>query len=210
MVFLKEMIMRQGYILSILLAATIMSCSAPEDKKIKLQDSLFSKETTDSVLKEQLIVPGKSVGKLFLGQDMQEIGTILGKPEDGDAAMGKAWGIWKDIAIFSSYKDTSMTSKDVKQIVVSGTGYRTSQGITTGSSLEAIKLVYPKLKQAAVYTKGKDTLWIYDAVEDGIAFDLKRSGKDLQSSAITVHRPKEPVNSTYLTIHPGWVQAKNQ
>ncbi|RZK58182.1 MAG: hypothetical protein EOO91_08780 [Pedobacter sp.] len=48
----------------------------------------------DSADAKFLIVPGKSIGKFYLGQNVIELDSILGKPDLSDAAMGKAWSIW--------------------------------------------------------------------------------------------------------------------
>ncbi|KQR71115.1 hypothetical protein [Pedobacter sp. Leaf176] len=73
---------------------------------------------------------------------MNKVSAKLGRPDDGDAAMGKAWGIWysKDLtsgqrnefAIYASYKDTSMRVRDVKQIRITSPEYKTQDGFTTG------------------------------------------------------------------------------
>jgi hypothetical protein len=209
--------MRQFNILSVLLLALALGCNEPkkntqeEDKEARLPAGAFPEYSGDL-----MIVPGKSIDKVFLGQDMSEVFKILGNPSDGDAAMGKSWGIWYlrdstdtkkgELSVYSSYKDSTMSSKDVKQIVVSATNYRTDKGLRIGVSLDEIKAVFPNVRKAAVYLNAvkKDSLIVYDAEEEGIAFDVRNKGDHFFTTAITVHPKKVSVNSTYLTIHPGW------
>lgn len=209
--------MRQFNILSVLLLALVMGCNEPkkktaeEDKEARLPAGAFPEYSGDL-----MIVPGKSIDKVFLGQDMSEVFKLLGNPSDGDAAMGKSWGIWYlrdstdtrkgELSVYSSYKDSTMSSKDVKQIVVSATNYRTDKGLRIGVSLDEIKAVFPNVKKAAVYLNAvkKDSLIVYDVEEEGIAFDVRNKGDHFFTTAITVHPKKVSVNSTYLTIHPGW------
>jgi len=209
--------MRQFNILSVLLLALAIGCNEPkkntqeEDKEARLPAGAFPEYSGDL-----MIVPGKSIDKVFLGQDMVDVFKLLGNPSDGDAAMGKSWGIWYlrdstdtkrgELSVYSSYKDSTMSSKDVKQIVVSATNYRTDKGLRIGVSLDEIKAVFPNVKKAAVYLNAvkKDSLIVYDAEEEGIAFDVRNKGDHFFTTAITVHPKKVSVNSTYLTIHPGW------
>ncbi len=209
--------MRQFNILNVFLLAVVLGCNEPnkkvteEDKETRLPAGAFPEYSGDL-----MIVPGKSIDKVFLGQDMQEVFKILGNPNDGDAAMGKAWGIWflRDstdtkkgaLSVYSSYKDSTMVAKDVKQIVVSASNYRTDKGLRIGVSLDEIKAVFPNVKKAGVYlnTAKKDTLVVYDEEKEGIAFDVRNKGDHFFTTAITVHPKNVSVNSTYLTIHPGW------
>lgn len=167
-------------------------------------------KTADSAL---LLIPGKQAGNIYLGQDMKAVTGLLGRPDDGDAAMGSALGIWynhteKDtvkknpLVIFSSYCDSNMVVKDVKQISVSAPDFSTAQGIHTGIALAKLKEVYPAIKKAETYTsnKAKDTLTVYDLKDRGIAFDIQKG----ICTAITIHQQNRAVNGVYLTIHPAW------
>lgn len=158
-----------------------------------------------------LIVAGRSVGEIALGEDMEEVGRKLGRPNAGDAAMGKAWGIWysndstakhrNEIAVYSSYRDTSMRVKDVKQIRITSNKFKTKDGLTTGSTLEDAKLKFPTIEKLSAYlNEDKDTVTVYDAKKDGIGFEFLKG----KSISLTVHQVNIPVNATYLTLHPEW------
>lgn len=156
-----------------------------------------------------VLVPGESAGKLHIHQDMDSVFNVLGKPDDGDAAMGKAWGIWQaedTLAVYSSYADSTMSRRITRQIVVTGDDYRTVDDLGVNSPLESIRGSFPSIQLAATYISdpGNDTLWVYDAEAAGIAFDFRKMEGDTLCTAVTIHEPHEPVTATYLTIHGGW------
>ena len=164
-----------------------------------------------SVDERFLVVAGRSIGEINLGEDMEEVGKKLGRPNAGDAAMGKAWGIWysddstakrrNEIAVYSSYRDTSMRVKDVKQIRITSNKFKTKDGLATGSTLEDVKSKFPTIKKLSAYlNEDKDTVAVYDAKKDGIGFEFLKG----KSIALTVHQVNIPVNATYLTLHPEW------
>ncbi len=57
-----------------------------------LQDSAV---VADVISPDSLVEPGKSAGPFVLGADAGPQMNRLGKPDSGDAAMGKAMAIWK-------------------------------------------------------------------------------------------------------------------
>jgi len=191
----------------LLLVAMATACHSPADQK---KDSISTThEVTAGEDKKldstRLIIAGKQAGNIYLGQDMEAVFKLLGKPDDGDAAMGSALAIWnknKPLIVFSSYRDSNMVIKDVKQVSVSAADFSTAEGIHTGLSLKALKDAYPELEKAAAYThtKTKAELTVYDAVSKGIAFDVQQD----TCTAITIHPLNKSVNGVYLTMYPGW------
>lgn len=207
------------------LLALNMGCSRSDKRAVDQKDSM-DKEQATTALREtgiptigdpQLVVPGKQMGKISIGQDMEEVFKLLGKPDDGDAAMGKAWSIWKvkdgesgsddgEMAIYSTYKDSTMSSKVVKQVMVNIGGYATKNGLQNNADLGHVIQGLPSLKQVSMYVDDskKDTLYVYDSKEEGLSFDVKRANDQYFTRAMTVHPKNESVSNTYLTIHPGW------
>ncbi|MDQ7949812.1 MAG: hypothetical protein REI78_09550 [Pedobacter sp.] len=191
----------------------LVSCNN-SSKTIQLNaDSL----ATADVEEKLLIVPGKSIGRYFLGQDVQQVDSIKGKPDAGDAAMGKAWAIWygknttngkrNELAIYSSYKDSTMASKAVKQIRVISSKFETNDGLNNGNTLSNFQVKYPDFKQIAVYYDSVlgDTIKVYDSQSNGIAVEFLR---DI-SRAITVHAKGEALNESYYTLKPGLTKLAN-
>lgn len=160
--------------------------------------------------KEILIRPGKSVGNFSLGQDMQSVAKILGEPDAGDAAMGKAWGIWYDkgskdskneeIAIYSAYSDSTMIAKAIKQIRVTSGKFKTTEGLGTGSNLSGFRSAYTDLKLTGRFLNIAlgDTIMLYDSKSKGICIEAIR---DI-SVAINVHPIGIDVNESYFTYDP--------
>lgn len=191
------------------LATTVglfFSCNGKSDR-IKLSDSLLNHKTENKIDTMALIIPGKSIGKIYLGEEATNLNT-LGKPDGGDAAMGKAWGIWyvpdskiQDYAIYTSYRDTSMKIKEVKQIRTENSKYKLANGLKVGSSLSELENAYTDLLLVSSYVNSKkDTLKIYEVKNIGASFDLMRD----TLKAISVQYSGTSVSETYLTIYPGW------
>jgi len=195
--------------LSIGLAACKSNTKSGE---IKADSSVKTTAASVQTLDERfLIVAGRAVGEITLGEDMEQVGKKLGRPNASDAAMGKAWGIWysddstgnqrNEIAVYSSYRDTSMRVKDVKQIRITSDKFKTRDGLTTGSTIEETKKMFPAIEKLSAYLNAdKDTVAVYDAKKEGIGFEFLKG----RCISITIHPVNTSVNATYLTLHPEW------
>lgn len=193
------------------LGLSLAACQSSENSQ-RNNDSVSGIETGPGKIVDEtsLIVPGRSVGEISLGEDMVDVGKRLGRPNAGDAAMGKAWGIWytdsienerNEIAIYSSYRDTSMRVKEVKQIRITSRKFKTQDGFSIGRSLNDTKLNFPAMEQLSTYLNEKrDTVLVYDSKHDGIGFEFLKG----KSVALTVHPINKSVNDTYITLHPEW------
>ncbi|RZL46974.1 MAG: hypothetical protein EOP00_13355 [Pedobacter sp.] len=186
--------------------AIMFSCNS---ESVKLSPDSTSYE---DVKTKFLVTPGKSIGKIYLGQSLVALDSILGKPDFGDAAMGKEWGIWygkdttkfkkNEIAVYSSYADSTMKTKDVKQIRVNSSKFLTVTGLNSGNLLSSFTAKYPDFKKVAVFVNDKlgDTVLLYDSKSNGIAAEFLR---DI-SRAVIVHKKGEEVNQTYFSLYPDW------
>jgi hypothetical protein len=159
------------------------------------------------------IEPGKYIGNTKLGTSTAEIAKLFGNADGGDAAMGKAWGMWysrkKDKSIDSSrYLSVYSTRGDsgmyVRQVRINTASFKTKAGIKVGSSYTSIKKAFPHISRVAAYedTIRHKRIDLYDDVKRGIAFEL--TGKIC--TAVTVHESGESVN-TYLPV-PGFERYK--
>lgn len=193
-----------------ILIGAIFTLVACRNKEVKLQGNEASQKQTMVVDSSSLISAGRQIGMLNLGQDAAVLSKLLGKPDAGDAAMGKAWGIWYDksdssmvdYAVYTAYSDSTMQGKTIQQLRTSSPLYKTAEGLGVRSDFSMLRHVYPKLQKLARYfnTKTKDTLTIYDEVSQGIAFELV----DNSCVGVIVHPANQKSNQTYLTYDPSW------
>src|SRR5207244_3305346 len=112
-------------------------------------DTKTKEDTAANSMGNELIVAGKSIGKINLGMNDSLLGVVLGKADMSDAAMGKAWLTWygkkpdehnnkTELNIFTSYKDTSMREKVVQQVRTTSPFFSTASGLHVYSSLQDI------------------------------------------------------------------------
>jgi len=206
--------MKYAKILLLLFAASFFACTQSSVSGDERKDSTANQAMLkpNRITTDSLIVPGKSVGKLYLKQDVQDLEQILGKADGGDAAMGKAWGIWYDknsngstkdeIDVYSSYADTSMVKKDIKQIRITANSFATKNQLRTGNGLSAFLDEFKDAEKLSTFldVKTKDSILIYDSKRNGIGVEVVKN----IITAITIHEIGIPVNATYLTLHPEW------
>ncbi|PWV47565.1 hypothetical protein [Chitinophaga sp. S165] len=164
------------------------------------------------------IEPGKYIGNTKIGATTEEMATLLGPADGGDAAMGKAWGIWyshkKDnsidssryLAVYSVREETNgKEAMVVKQIRVNTPSFKTARGLKVGSSYIEVKKLHPAIKVVAQYqdkTKGRK-ITLYDVKKEGIAFEMTTAkGSRQVCTAITIHPEGESIN-TYI-LFPGY------
>lgn len=159
----------------------------------------------------QLIVPGKSIGQTYIGENMNEVFKRLGKPDDGDAAMGKSMSFWfakhntlgYQTAIYSFRRMGTPDGKKsrVQQILVTSPYFKTADLLHAGSSYQQVAQKYV-LKKAAIFSKGKYIITLYDTAK-GISFEF---GPDSLCKSIIVHLPNLGGASAYLAFHPYMVR----
>ncbi|WP_316832006.1 hypothetical protein [Pedobacter aquatilis] len=194
------------------LSLCFAACQSPANTENKQDTTVHAESVAEKAIETDfLIVPGRSIGQVALGEDMITVGEKLGKPDAGDAAMGKAWGIWygkdsssntrNELAVYSAYRDTSMRVKEVKQIRITANQFKTKDGIGVGISEADAKLNFKAMELAATYiNEKKDTINVFDAKKDGIGFEFLKG----KSISLTVHPVNQSINNTYLTLHPEW------
>ncbi len=180
--------------------ALLSACGTPANRSDQDKDTTtVTSETTKvkpekaEVAADQLIVPGKSIGQTRLDDDMDQVIARLGKPDGGDAAMGKSTSVWytdhdtakASTTIFASRQmGTADEKARVKQIRVSSPWFKTADGVMTGADKATIEKAYPHLAKAGSPI-AKDTVYADKAA--GIAFEF--DGQD-KCSAIIVMLPE--------------------
>lgn len=152
---------------------------------------------------DQLLIPGKSAGRFLIGDADSAIFAELGKPDLGDAAMGKAVSIWypddkpeQPLSIFTSRNMGNDETARIQQIRITSPGFHTFQSIGVGSSLREISDVYP-LQIVETYDQDGQTYTIYNANE-GIAFEVDTAYRCV---AVIVHEANASI-PTYLPLRP--------
>lgn len=160
---------------------------------------------TDTLPGANLIVPGQRIGGTSINENMDSVVQRLGKPDAGDAAMGKALSIWYaghnskgyQTAIFSSRQmGADDESSRVKYIRITSPRFRLQNGLRVGSSLNKIKKHYV-LSQEAVYSEADVQYNIYTATE-GVAFEIASNGI---CKGIIVQAPGQVQGSIYVPFH---------
>lgn len=164
------------------------------------------------------IEPGKYIGNTQIGTTVDTLATLLGPADGGDAAMGKAWGIWyshrKDKSIDSSRYLAVYSVREemnggeamvIKQVRVNTPSFKTAKGLKVGSSYIEIKKLFPAIKTVAQYQDKlkKKKITLYDVKSEGIAFEMttEKGGRQV-CTAITVHPAGESI-ATYV-LFPGY------
>jgi len=176
------------YSLIILAATGLMACNQSPKSTTAVDSTTIAatvKQTNDTatlsklVSTDKLITPGKSIGQTVLGQDAEAVFKRLGKPDAGDAAMGKALSIWyaghdttghQTMIYTSRQMGTNDEAARVKQIRVTSPWFMTADGIHNGSTLQQIGKVY-EVKKSATFTLKNETYTIYRSAK-GIAFEI--------------------------------------
>jgi len=142
-----------------------------------------------------LIRPGKSIGKIYLGEQEAVVLTQCGNTDpradyEGMTAMGRKWLIWKgktghelDVYTARGEGDSATHPEQfVRQVRIESPTFHTPDGIRVGSTLASIHL---KLSEAKLRDQN---LRLFDSPERGIAFEMRRDSRsNWRCSAIVIH-----------------------
>jgi len=145
------------------------------------------------------ILPGKRIGHISIGEPMENLVTVLGKPDSSDAGMGAEQLTWFSVEHKPGYRTdvyghANFNGKDdnvrpVKLISVSSPLFKTSKGLGVDADYNTIKRHYT-LQHVATNTNTATK--IYDDIEAGIAFEIDKGDKCV---AVLVHAPGDSVAS---------------
>jgi len=201
--------------IALCIAVSIVGCTDKKPAVITPEKEIVS-DTVKTVIPENkieptlLIIPGESIGLTSLGQSAETLAK-LGRADLSDAAMGKAWMSWyskkadadgfkSELMIKTSYKDSSMNEKVIKEIRINSADFKTRGGNGKDQDLARIKLEFPDLKVVAKYknTITKAVVQVYDDTNNGIGFEIQQDGKCI---AVIVHPKQQSTISEYLVLH---------
>ena len=109
-----------------------------------------------------VITPGVGIGRVLLGQRLDEVHASLGAPKLSDAAMGgRLWEIWRSGTAFDGKRQNGPEELEiyftrersdlggpslVRQIRVSSPFFRTPSGVSIRSSFSEISESFPNLR----------------------------------------------------------------
>lgn len=198
------------YILTILCISVLFACN---QKSKSVSDAIKneSRAHTDTngtkdiaIAGDKLIIPGKSIGQTGLNEAANAVVNRLGKPDFGDAAMGKSVSAWYDGHNRKSYTvyiycTTDMGNDDisrVKVIRVSSPSFKTQNRLYAGMLIADAQKHY-KLEQLGAFKLNNSNRMLYDDTAVGIAFDADRSGN---ITGIAVHEPGKSVLNAYMAF----------
>ena len=195
----------------LLISAGLLACTSNQTVKNSSRDSVSttqpsdetaSVDTTKEVIEQDwLLVPGKSAGKTVLNGDAEEVYKRLGKPDGGDAAMGKAIALWysnhdstlHSVAIYTRRDMGNDPKALVNQIRVTSPLFKTKEGIHTTSNLDTIKKVF-KVEKTEEYEDAGQNYTVYDS-PSGMSFEVDSQKKCV---AIIIHQSGQVGQGTYL------------
>ncbi|QNF31753.1 hypothetical protein HUW51_03080 [Adhaeribacter swui] len=215
----------RNYIFFIFLLWASWSCTAKQENQTTQPENQSAdnaakpapsnNSSTASIDSSRLIVPGKSIGLTALQEKAEAVTARLGKPDQGDAAMGKALSTWfskpaanaKDTTRHQTtlYFKTNMGAPNqasrVDQIRVTSPYFITTDSVHVNASLSVIQKAFPGVVKAGAYPVPKTTgkIFIYDAAAAGIAFEINEQERCV---AITVHAANQQIKNNYLPLNP--------
>lgn len=169
-----------------------------------LKDSAHENKT-DLIAGAWLIVAGKSIGRVSLDENMDSVLVLLGKPDAGNAAMGKSLSTWYANHDPSGHQTTIFAARQmgmgneesrVKQIRVTSPFFKTREGVGVTSSAVQIGQFY-HMRPVDSFTERGMLYIIYDT-DKGIGFEIDQHKN---CSAVIVHSASEKAGAVYLPFH---------
>ncbi|WP_311950583.1 hypothetical protein [Mucilaginibacter terrae] len=194
--------------LLILAAICLAACNQPDKKTETSKQTIDTTDATTtrtaSIPTDKLIIPGKSIGQTALNDNGADVTRRLGRPDAGDAAMGKSLSIWyanhnskgyQTMIYASRQMGTDDETSRVKQIRITSPWFITKDNVRVGSTLEQIEDLY-RPQKTAWFKKDSKKFDIYQG--EGIAFEIDNQQK---CTAIMVFTPDIKPGATYLPFY---------
>ncbi len=162
----------------------------------------------------RLIVPGKSIGLTNINEPTETAMKSLGKPDAGDAAMGKSVNTWYSknnpeykTQVYSSTQFGSDGDRPVvKSIRITNPFFQTANGLKPGSHSKEIMAYFNGLLLSGSYRSPQGTVKVYDDTKTGIAFEVNE--QDI-CVGICVHEAGEKAFVQYLPFEESFTAADN-
>lgn len=158
------------------------------------------------------IIPGGIIGKVIIGRPLEDL--PLGPPTFGEGAAGTTWSTWNaekpevDTGVIHTVDVLSHLGKTGPQVAlvrVTSPYFRTANGLSTGSTLDAIRKAFPHVQRVGQYSPRQVPISValYDDSARGIAFEILCDAKGATTPtsrclAISVHAPSKPLRDEPL------------
>lgn len=152
--------------------------------------------TEDKLPDSLLIKPGKSIGNIRLGDDMQLLLKQYGPPDKQDAAMGATaytWFLKHDTTGYSvsvyghrNFGGADENVLQIKKVMINTPDFITAEGIRTGADEREINKFYQLSDNSRYLNKGKPVRLFAD-IGKGISFTIDTMSK--KCTGISIFHP---------------------
>jgi hypothetical protein len=132
-----------------------------------------------------LIVPGRSLGRIHIGEEAEPAMRRLGTADTGEGAAGHSWATWfghsdrtgrgrSEIDLYTTLAEGSAGRKVVRIVRATSPSFHTRDGVSTRSDLARIRNAFPHIRRIAAYRPdpGGPVIVLYDDTRRGIAFEV--------------------------------------
>lgn len=190
-------------LLIIFLLALTVSCQT-QTKKENKEDAI----TTNPPDSAHLIVPGVQLGSFVINRDIKPTLEKLGRPNDGDMAMGKALRSWKKVkgeplVIYSTTQMGVEKFSRIKVVRSLSSKFRTKENLKVGSKLSDIEKEYSILKSGS-FTLDHKSYELYISSE-GIGFEIDKDGV---CHGIVVMEKNSSPQQNYIPVYANFEPAE--
>jgi len=150
---------------------------------------------TDS---EHLIVPGKSIGEIKIGDDFEKLTAHRKKPNFGDAAMGHLWATWLQekegrLDVYAVRGAGNMPR--LQSIRITSAAFRLVNGLHVGSSMADLEKAWPRARR--LHFMHGFSMW--DDAKYGLVFEGQRD----KCVALAVHPAGQWIQQSYIPYLSG-------
>ncbi|HET8837580.1 MAG TPA: hypothetical protein VFM82_01140 [Flavobacteriaceae bacterium] len=208
------------HFLILLLCIGSVSCKdASEKKKVDPFENSQNVENTEYSKSDFLekitegsaeIVPGKSIGKIRVGDKPENLYEKLGNPDKGQAGMCKSMSQWiygknsqKSLIVFTECDPDDEMRPHILWIRTSDRTFKTKNNLGVESSTKEIETNFPNMKIIGSYrdTLTNQKIVIKNAQAAGITFELEKQ-KDGTCRAVMVNEKGKPPHIAYFSFYP--------
>lgn len=192
----------------ILCLSLIFLISCKEKNKETTHENLNTEVSAEQTTPKEMeiadskkIIPGERLGSLVLNENSTAVFDSLGKPDFGDASMGKAVSTWgkNPDAVLTLYTTMKMGVEDfsrIKAIRSLSSDYRTEDNLGVNSTIAELKRYY-RLDYAGKFAYNGKHYSLY-TTNKGIAFEI---GMNQKCHGILLYNKNTDITATYLPIY---------